>query len=255
MSNPRPGNFAVARCTPHASTLLALALSAWAPVCLAESNERSIDWKLIYSHYLAQSERDGIDLNLRGTRESTVFWLGHYRRASEFEQSRAGLEQSLSFGWGKLLLSGQAATHGFLGFATQAEIGAGRVRPLIGFGRTNLKPYYNLNFDPNDAVTFGVVADLPHSMRASLYAIHDDRLATGQTVIHAVLRTSGNSANRWTFDVAQRRGPLGDSGPRAVRTGIGVTYDRAPYFGRVVYDPNANFSGHDMARVSFGMRF
>jgi len=230
-------------------------LAAAASVRAAEPAGPPIDWKLTYTQHRAQSEPDGIDLNLRGTRDSTVFWLGHYRRADEFEQSRGGLEKTLSFGWGKLLLSGQAATHGFLGYATQAEIGSGNVRPLVGFGRTNLKPYYNLNFDPNDMVTAGVVVDLPQSMRASLYAIHDDRLGTGQTVLHAVLRTSGDSARRWTIDLSQRRGPLGEGGERAVRTGIGVTYDQAPYFGRVVYDPNANFGGHDMVRVSFGARF
>lgn len=236
---------------PGSAVACALALLAWGGVHAAEP----VDWKLSYTQHRAQSERDGIDLNLRGTRDVTVFWIGHYRRANEFEQSRGGLEQTLSFDWGKLLVSGQAATHGFLGYATQAEIGAGSVRPLVGFGRTNLKPYYNLNFDPNDMVTVGLVADLPQSMRASFYAIHDDRLGTGQTVVHAVLRTSGDAARRWTIDLSQRRGPLGDGGERAVRTGIGVTYDRAPYFGRVVYDPNANFSGHDMVRASFGARF
>ena len=235
--------------------LLTLALLASAPICAAEPNAPPVDWKLTYTHHVAQQERDGNDINLRGTREATVFWVGYYRRANEFEQTRGGLERTLAFDWGKLLLSGQAATHGFLGYATQAEIGSGSVRPLVGFGRTNLKPYYNLNFDPNDMVTFGAVADLPQSMRASVYAIHDDRLGTGQTVVHAVLRTSGTEPNHWTFDLAQRRGPLGDAGPRAIRTGLGVTYDRAPYFGRVVYDPNANFSGHDMVRASVGARF
>jgi hypothetical protein len=214
-----------------------------------------IDWKLTYTHHRAQAEHDAGDLNLRGTREATVFWLGHYRRANEFQQSRAGLEHWLSFDWGKALLSGQAATRGFIGFASQAELGRNSVRLLAGFGRTNLKPYYNLNFDPNDAVTLGVVADLPNGMRASFYAIHDDRLGTGQTVVHALLRTSEDPARRWTIDVSQRRGPLGDGGERVVRTGLGVTYDRAPYFGRIVYDPNANFSGHDMLRLGLGMRF
>ena len=166
-----------------------------------------------------------------------------------FARSKGPLNRGSSFS------SGQAASHGFAGYATQAEIGSGPVRPLVGFGRTNLKPYYNLNFDPNDMVTAGVVVDLPQSRRASFYFIHDDRLGTGQTVLHAVLRTSGDTDNRWTIDVAQRRGPLGDGGPRAVRTGVGVTYDRAPYFGRVVLDPNANFSGHDMVRLGLGVRF
>jgi hypothetical protein len=229
----------------------------WVPAVLAPVMARAepVDWKLTYTQHRAETERDGVDLNLRGTRDATVFWLGHYRRADEFQQTRAGLEQTMSFEWGKLLLSGQAATRGFLGFATQAEIGTGSVRLLAGFGRTDLKPYYNLNFDPNDAITLGAVADLPGGMRATVFAVHDDRLHTGQTVLHALLRTSDNPANRWTIDLMQRRGPLGDGGERVRRNGVGLTYDRAPYFGRVVYDPNANFSGHDMLRLGVGLRF
>jgi len=40
-------------------------------------------------------------LNLRGTRGATVFWLGHYRPREEFQQTRTGIEQTLSFSWGK----------------------------------------------------------------------------------------------------------------------------------------------------------
>ena len=233
----------------HLWWLLALCVSA------AARGEEPVDWKLTYTQHVTQAERDAFDLNLRGTRGATVFWLAHYRRADEFQQSRSGVEQTLSFDWGKAVLSGQAATRGFLGFASQAEIGKDRVRLIAGFGRTNLKPYYNLNFDPNDAVTLGLVADLPDGMRASFYAVHDDRLGTGQTVAHALLRTSNDPASRWTIDLSQRRGPLGDGGQRVRRTGIGVTYDHARYFGRVVFDPNANFSGHDMLRLGFGARF
>jgi hypothetical protein len=229
--------------------LLALCVSA------AVRGEEPVDWKLTYTHHVTESEPDGMDLNLRGTRGPTVFWLGQYQRAHEFQQTRTGAEQTLSFDWGKAVLSGQAATHGFLGFASQAEIGTDSVRLLAGFGRTNLKPYYNLNFDPNDAVTLGLIADLPSGMHITFYAVHDDRLGTGQTVAHAVLRTSNDPASRWTIDLSQRRGPLGDGGDRVTRTGIGVTYDDAPYFGRVVFDPNANFGGHDMLRLGFGVRF
>jgi hypothetical protein len=241
-------------CRPgRAPSILAwLFLAAAAGVAQAAE---PVDWKFTYTHHRAEAERDGVDLNLRGTRGASVFWLGHYRRASEFQQTRTGLEQTLSFDWGKALLSGQAATRGFLGFASQAEVGTGAVRLLAGFGRTNLKPYYNLNFDPNDAVTLGLVADLPDGMRASFFAVHDDRLGTRQTVVHALLRTSDDPARRWTLDVFQRRGPAGDSGELLRRVGVGVTYDRTPYFGRVVFDPNANFSGHDMLRLGVGARF
>jgi hypothetical protein len=70
-----------------------------------------------------------------------------------------------------------------------------------------------------------------------------------------VLRTSSDAADRWTIDLSQRRGPLGDGGERVHRAGVAVTYDRAPFFGRVAIDPNANFSGHDMVRLGFGARF
>jgi hypothetical protein len=232
-----------------------LAILAPTFACGAEPIAEPIDWKLTYTHHRTEEERDGMDLNLRGSRDARVFWLGHYWRTNEFQQSRAGLEQSLSYDWGKLLLSAQAATRGFLGLASQAEIGSGGVRLLAGFGRTNLKPYYNLNFDPNDAVTLGLAADLPAGMHASFFAVHDDRLDTGQTVLHAVLRTSEGPAQRWTVDAFQRRGPSGDGGERVRRTGLGITYDRAPYFARIVFDPNANFSGHDMWRLGFGGRF
>src|SRR6185295_19161371 len=125
--------------------LLALCVSA-------ARGEEPVDWKLTYTQHVTEAEHDAFDVNLRGTRGETVFWLGHYRRAEEFQQSRAGVEQTLSLGWGKAVISGQAATRGFLGFASQAEIGSDRLRLIAGFGRTNLKPYYNLNFDPNDAI-------------------------------------------------------------------------------------------------------
>lgn len=215
----------------------------------------AIDWKLTYTHQRTESEPDSHDLNLRGTRGKTVFWAGHYWRANEFQQTRGGLERWLSYDWGRLLLSGQAATRGFLGFASQAEIGRVSVRLLAGLGRTNLRPYYNLNFDPNDAITLGFVMELPEGMRASLFAVHDDRLGTGQTVVHALLRTSDDPANRWTVDMWQRRGPFGDGGDRVRRAGLALTFDHAPYFGRVAIDPNANFTGHDMVRLGFGVRF
>lgn len=230
-------------------------LAAFVPAALGAEPAESVDWKLTYTYLSTQSEPAANDLNLRGTLGSTVFWAGQYKQSDIFQQTRGGLEHWFSFDWGKVLLSGQAATRGFLGFASQAEIGKDSVRLVAGFGRTNLKPYYNLNFDPNDAITLGVVADLPNGMRATVVAVHDDRLGTGQTVTHALLRTSNDPVRRWTVDLFQRRGPLGDGGEHVARTGLGLTYEQAPYFGHLVYDPNANFGGHDMVRLGVGVRF
>jgi hypothetical protein len=46
----------------------------------------------------------------------------------------------------------QPASRGFGGIALTAQTGD-KYFALVGFGRTNLKPYANLNFDPNDAIT------------------------------------------------------------------------------------------------------
>jgi len=51
------------------------------------------------------------------------------------------------------------ALHDFGGSAT-AEVG-GDFYGLLGMSRTNEKRYFNLNFGPNDAWTFGLGARLP----------------------------------------------------------------------------------------------
>lgn len=57
----------------------------------------------------------------------------------------------------KLIPSGQYASRGFIGASTTMEFGAA-ASPwfgLVGLGRTNTKPYYNLNFGPNDSLLIG----------------------------------------------------------------------------------------------------
>ena len=68
----------------------------------------------------------------------------------------------------------QAATHDFVGATLYAEAGA-RLFAIRGFGRTNLRPYWNLGFDPNVYLQFGAATAAPRSV-VSVYAIHDDRL-------------------------------------------------------------------------------
>jgi hypothetical protein len=46
-------------------------------------------------------------------------------------------------------------------------------------GRTNLKDYFNLNFDPNDAILIGAGTRAIQHTTLSAFQIRDDRLGTG----------------------------------------------------------------------------
>ena len=50
---------------------------------------------------------------------------------------------------------------GFWGGSLSAQIGSPKLYAIVGLGRTNLRTYYNLNFDPNDAITLGYARRLP----------------------------------------------------------------------------------------------
>ncbi|MHB1230719.1 MAG: hypothetical protein ACYCY3_10480 [Halothiobacillus sp.] len=88
----------------------------------------------------------------------------------------------------RLVFSEQAARHGFFGGSVSAEIGGEKTYGLLGLGRTNLKDYYNLNFDPNDALTFGLGTRAGRNTELSMCRVQDNRLGTGQRVTHIILR-------------------------------------------------------------------
>ena len=221
--------------------------------------ERRIAWKLTPSIYHETAGRSAVDLNLRGNLVDDTFWIGEYQRGSEFQQLRGGYEHQFSLPFGKLIASAQAASRGFLGGSATFEIGDATVTPfyaLAGFGRTNLQPYYNLNFDPNDSTLIGGGwRSADQTKTATLYRIHDDRLGTGQTVTHLVLRGKTGERSRLTVDLFRREGRSASDAEYFAATGVSVTYDRDPWFIRLAIDPRANFTASDMTRLAVGMRF
>src|SRR5262249_36169833 len=105
--------------------------------------------KLTVAYYDFSSGTNGIDVNLRHTFKSTTGWVGYYHQNDRFDQGRVGYEYDYHAGWLTFVPSVQGATHGFVGFTLYGEAGRG-VYAIGGMGRTNLKPYWNLGFDPND---------------------------------------------------------------------------------------------------------
>jgi hypothetical protein len=255
---------------PFRAVIAAALLASVSAVALAiedradiEPNEpvppdRAIAWKLTPSLYRETAGRSAFDLNLRGNRDNDTFWIAHYQRGSEFQQARAGYERQFGVPFGRVIASGQYASQGFWGGSVTIEAGAaamGSYVGLLGWGRTNLKPYYNLNFDPNDSVLIGAGWRPDEDTAVTVFQVRDDRLGTGQRVTHFVLRQKTGTRSRWTVDIFNRSGRSGPDAELFRATGIAITYDREPWFARFAWDPKVNYTNSDMTRVAIGVRF
>ena len=218
-----------------------------------EEGAAATSFKFTPTYYRTTNEGPAYDLNLRANRQTQTGWIGFYRRGEEFQQLRLGYEHALELAGGRLVPSVQYASRGFLGASATAEIGE-RHFALAGLGRTNLKDYFNLNFDPNDSVLLGAgTRGLARSV-LTLYQIKDDRLGTGQHVTHFVLRTSPDASTRWAVDVFTKAGRTAD-GEWVRGTGATLTYDFGRYFARIAHDPYVNFTPERMLRLALGGRF
>jgi hypothetical protein len=211
-------------------------------------------YKFTPTYYRTTHQPSAYDLNLRGNHEAHTWWVGFYRRAEEFQQLRLGYERSLEAPFGRVVPSVQYATRGFLGGSVTAEIGE-RYFGLLGLGRTNLKEYFNLNFDPNDSVLIGAGTRALPATTLTAYQIRDDRLGTGQRVTHFAARIKRGENRRWTVDVFHKAGRSADDGEWVRGTGASLTYDFDRYFARVASDPYVNFTREHMIRIALGLRF
>lgn len=215
-----------------------------------------IRFKLTPTYYWTTNEPGAGDVNLRGTLGPHTAWAGYYQQTNVFRQARAGYEYAHELPFGRVVLGAQAASQGFLGGAVGAEIGRGPVFGVIGWGRTNLRPYFNLNFDPNDAILFGAGWRPGEDTQVVLFQVRDDRLDTGQRVTHLVLRTRPTARTRVGIDLFHRSGlTAAEDGVQISATGLGITCDYDRWFARVAWDPNVNFTLNDMIRLAIGARF
>ena len=242
---------------------LALAALCMAPATgLADDARASGELKLTLGRYHlsnAAGSLDGDDVNLRWRGDNRTFWLGVYRDANFGRQWRVGWDATWAPGeqtglpW-QVLPSLQAASGGFVGGSLGLQIGAPWYGQF-GIGRTNLRPYANLNFDPNDALTLAVGWQGDGGRQAALTLIADDRLHTGQKHWHLggrwpVLAMPGL---RVTADLLHKTG-LGDGGP-VNAWGWTLGLDWPSWFVRLARDPKQNFSVQDAWRLSGGLRF
>lgn len=234
-------------------------LAAWADVASpggADDGRGEEKWafKLTPSYYVTSHNPDATDINLRANHGSHAWWAGYYRRGNEFEQTRAGYEYTAQLPFGQLVPSLQLASHGFAGGSINAQVGD-TFYALLGFGRTNGKDYYNLNFDPNDAIVYGLGTRLVPRSNVSLFTVKDNRLHTGQMVTHLVWRFWPGEGQRWTVDYSAKHGRAGADTPSVSGRALALTWDYGDCFLHVVRDGKVNFGVEDQTRVSLGWRF
>ena len=237
-----------------------LAASLLGPVGVAHAAEnlaQPISYKFTAGHYQLSGgglpAASGLDLNLRATGRFGNAWLGWYGSPSQdIKQVRAGWDSSYKLGWVRFMPSLQIASGGFVGGSASLEVGdtwfAG-----VGAGRTNLRNYANLNFDPNDAWMLSGGYRWADNRSLALQVVRDNRLNPDQQNVHLVYRTPINSSDRLTLDLLQKKGLVG--GAPISRFGLSAGYDWPRYFVRVAWDPQVNFTAQDMLRLSVGTRF
>jgi len=209
--------------------------------------------KLTGAFYAFSSGTHGIDLNLRHAFTSATAWIGLYHQTDQFDQARVGYEYDYHRDWLTFVPSVQAATHGFVGATLYGEVGR-RFFGIGGFGRTNLHPYWNLGFDPNDYIQFGAGYHDRTGGTASVSAIRDNRLDTGQTNTHLYVRRPLPDTLRLTIDVVSERG-RGDDGSHVSAWAETVDVDWRRWFVRMAQDPRVNYTRERQVRVAAGLRF
>jgi hypothetical protein len=197
----------------------------------------------------------GYDLNLRGTSFLGNAWIGFFRLPAQgVRQWRTGWDRE--FGEAvRVKPSLQAAGGGFLGGSIQAEIGDPWFA-AAGLGRTNLRPYYNLNFDPNDAYTLQLgYRESEQGRLVSAMMVRDNRQHPDQRHFHLTYRQSLPGAQRVTLDALYKVGSLAEEGEKVRRWGFTAGYDWPRFFAVVAYDPKTNFTPANVWRLSLGTRF
>ncbi|MEI7446353.1 MAG: hypothetical protein WCK28_15795 [Burkholderiales bacterium] len=220
---------------------------------------RAFAWKATLGHYASRDGLTANDVNLRASDDDDTVWVGYYReRGGAFDQWRAGWEHQLKLPHGRLVPSAQLASGGFVGGSVTWVAYPGdddRIYGLFGLGRTNTRPYFNLNFDPNDSTLFGLGWKPREGVLLSAWQVRDDRLGTGQRVTHAVLVTGLAGVDRFAVDLFRRSGRADPTQPEAAAgNGVALTWDHRGVFVRVARDANWDFAGGTMTRIALGLR-
>ena len=220
--------------------------------CHADERADDPNFKLTLGLQNFSESGRGVDANLRHASGLGTTWVGYFDADGlDAHQLRGGWDQSFGDAV-RLSPSLQVASGGFVGGSINLETGKTWFVGA-GYGRTNLRPYFNLNYDPNDAWSLSGGYRAADGVSYALSYTRDNRENPDQQHLHMIYRTPINERERLTVDVLYKRGLV--NGDRIRKLGATVTYDWPSYFIRLAYDPKTNFTPDNVLRVSVGTRF
>lgn len=202
--------------------------------------------------YVAAGE-PSLDVNVRYGAGGWTGWVGYFGASDSDHQGRAGLEYDLHRRAVYFVPSVQIASYGFVGGSAYGEIGS-TVYLIGGVSRTNLHPYANLTFDPNESWQLGAGWHIGQQDSLAGYTIWDNRLHTGQQITHFVLKHYLPGARRFTFDTSYKSGH-GDDDVYVRGVAESVEYDWRRWFIKGAVDEHANYGPATMVRAGGGLRF
>jgi|SRR5580765_211526 len=208
--------------------------------------------KLTFGVYFTP-DGQAYDLNLRHQFGPVTAWIAGYTDTNHNKLIRVGAQYDYHKGWFHFVPTGEIETTKGASLSLYSELGRDTIA-IVGYSRTNLKTFFDLFWDPGDAVQLGVGHKLSSYDRIQAYTIFDVRLHTGQQNTHVVYRLKLNRNNGITFDGVFKSGRL-DSGEYIRAAGIGVYYDRPKWFWKLYFDPHVNYSDHTMVRTGIGLKF
>ena len=217
--------------------------------------ERSDEFKskLTFSIYFTNGERL-YDLNLRHQFGPLTAWIAGFAQPNGTKLIRVGAQYDYKKAWFHFVPTIEVATTKAVSGSLYSELGSGNTIAIVGVSRTNLKSFFDLFWDPSDAVQLGIGHKISSYDRIQAYSIFDVRLHTEQQNTHVVWRHKLNANNGITFDGVFKTGHE-DSGKFIHTAGIGAYYDRPKWFWKVYYDPHVNFTSHTMVRTGIGLKF
>jgi hypothetical protein len=217
--------------------------------------ERSDEFKskLTFGIYFTPGARV-YDLNLRRQFGPFTAWIAGFYDPKSNKLMRIGAQYDYKKGWLHVVPTLEIATTRAMSGSLYSELGAGKTYAIAGIARTNLRPFFDLFWDPGDSIQLGMGHKISSYDRIQGYTIFDVRLHTGQQNTHILWRHKLNANNGITFDAVFKTGH-GDSGEFIRAVGIGVYYDREKWFWKLYYDPHVNFGEHTMVRTGIGLKF
>jgi hypothetical protein len=194
------------------------------------------------------------DLNLRHQFGPLTAWIAGFYDPTSTKLMRVGAQYDYKKGWFHFVPTIEVSTTTAVSGSLYSELGSGKTFAIAGVSRTNLKPFFDLFWDPGDSVQLGIGHKISSYDRIQGYTIFDVRLHTQQQNTHVLWRHKLNANNGITFDGVFKSGHT-DSGEFIRDVGLGVYYDRHKWFWKLYYDPHVNFTTRTMVRTGIGLKF